>query len=328
MLRSTPPQPDAMRTLNAVTPSLWNDLDVSAETDAPIGALTWYRAGGRAELLVQPNSIDALQQLCVRCHESGVEVRVLGSGANLLVTESGVDGVVVRLTHQAFCRAHWQGAPSGETIRVGAGAQLMPLTAESARHGLEGLSALAGIPATIGGAIRMNAGGAFGDTARIVHSIEHLSVAGERTTIAAVDLAFGYRHCALPDGIVVAANLALTPGDPETIREHLKEVSAYKKNTQPMRDNSAGCMFKNPVNPATGVRESAGKLIDLAGLKGMALASAYVSPVHGNFIALKAGGCADDIVALATAVQLRVLEHSGIRLEREVIVWSKKGDVL
>ncbi|MSR69860.1 MAG: UDP-N-acetylmuramate dehydrogenase [Phycisphaerales bacterium] len=316
-----------MRTMTAATPSLWNDLDLSAEMNAPLGALTWYRSGGRAEVLVHPNTVDALQSLCQRCHEMGIAMRVLGLGANLLVTESGVDGVVVRLSAPAFCGANWLIRADGETIRVGGGAQLMPLTAESARHGFEGLSALAGIPASIGGAIRMNAGGAFGDTAAIVHSIEHLSLAGERTTIAAAALDFGYRHCALPAGIVIAANLALTQGDPEKIRKHLKEVSAYKKNTQPMRDNSAGCMFKNPLDPTTGRRESAGKLIDLAGMKGIALGSAYVSPVHGNFIALKNGGCADDVLALATAVQLRVLEHSGIRLEREVIVWSKKGDV-
>ncbi len=316
-----------MRTMTAATTTLWNDLDLSAELNAPLGALTWYRAGGRAEVLVQPNTVDALATLCCRCHEMAIEVRVLGLGANLLVTDSGVDGVVVQLNQPAFCGVNWQPSTVAQTIRVGAGAQLMALTAESARHGLQGLTSLAGIPATIGGAVRMNAGGTFGETAQVVHSIDHISLRGERTTLTAVELAFGYRHCALPEGIITAANLTLTAGDPVKIREHLKEVSAYKKNSQPMRDNSAGCMFKNPIDPATGRRESAGKLIDLAGMKGTALRTAYVSPVHGNFIALTPHGRADDVLALATAVQLRVLEHSGIRLEREVIVWSTKGEL-
>lgn len=317
-----------MRAIAPPLPSLWNDLELSVELNAPLGALTWYRSGGCAEVLARPRTVDALATLLSRCHEMGTEVRVLGTGANLLVCDAGIDGIVVQLNEPAFCTAQWHDAHSSSGLtRLGAGAQLMPLTAESAREGLTGLSALAGIPASIGGAIRMNAGGAFGEIGTLVHSIEFVSSRGELSTIPACDLNFGYRHCTLPEGIVTAAHLALTPGDPVQIRAHLKEVSAYKKNTQPMRDNSAGCMFKNPVDPTTGARVSAGRLVDLAGLKGFALGSAYVSPVHGNFIALKDGGSADDVVALAHAVQQRVLEHSGIRLEREVVVWSIAHDV-
>ena len=308
--------------------NLWNDLDVEATLDAPIGALTWYKSGGHAEVLISPRSVEALQTLCQRFHESDIPMRVLGSGANLLVADDGVDGAVVRLNHSIFQEAHWHELDHGHPTRIGAGTDLMALVQESARRGLSGLSQLAGIPATIGGAIRMNAGGSYGDTAQSVHSIELLTTNGELRRMDAAKLDFGYRHCALPDGIVIAAHFNLRADDAVQIRAHVKEVFEYKKRTQPMADRSAGCMFKNPIDPSTGKRESAGRLIDLAGMKGKSVGGAFVSERHGNFIGLLAGGRANDVLALAFDVQQRVLDHSGIQLEREVVIWSQRGDVL
>lgn len=316
-----------MSTLTTVKENLWSDLDVEATVDAPIGLLTWYKAGGHAEVLISPRNTEALQSLCRRCHANEIPVRVLGSGANLLIADDGVDGVVVRLNHPAFQDANWNESSDGRPTRICAGADLMGLVQESARRGLAGLSQLAGIPATIGGAIRMNAGGAYGDMAQSIHSIELLTMTGEFRTISAAELDFGYRHCALPDGIILAAQCNLCIGDRAKIRAHVKEVFEYKSRTQPMADRSAGCMFKNPIDPVTGKRESAGRLIDLAGMKGKTVGGAFVSERHGNFVGLRAGGSANDVLTLAFHVQQRVLDHSGIRLEREVVFWSQRGAV-
>ncbi|MEY4786491.1 MAG: UDP-N-acetylenolpyruvoylglucosamine reductase MurB, partial [Planctomycetota bacterium] len=256
-----------MSTLITVKETLWSDLDVEATLDAPIGPLTWYETGGRAEALISPKSVKALQLLCQRCDESGIPLRVLGSGANLLVADEGVDGVVIRLNQPAFQETLWNDLDNGNPTRIGAGVDLMGFVQESARRGLSGLSQLAGIPATIGGAVRMNAGGSYGDTAQSIHSIELMTMSGRLCTLTAADLDFGYRHCALPAGIVIAAHCNLRSTDPVALRAHVKEVFEYKKRTQPMGDRSAGCMFKNPIDPSTGKRESAGKLIDLAGIK-------------------------------------------------------------
>jgi len=314
-----------MSTLITVKETLWSDLDVEATLDAPIGPLTWYETGGRAEALISPKSVKALQLLCQRCDESGIPVRVLGSGANLLVADEGVDGVVIRFNQPAFQETLWNDLDNGNPTRIGAGVDLMGIVQESARRGLSGLSQLAGIPATIGGAVRMNAGGSYGDTAQSIHSIELMTMSGKLCTLTAADLNFGYRHCALPAGIVIAANCNLCSTDPVALRAHVKEVFEYKKRTQPMGDRSAGCMFKNPVDPSTGKRESAGKLIDLAGMKGKSCGGAFVSEKHGNFIGLRDGGSANDVLALAFDVQQQVFDHSGIQLEREVVVWSQGG---
>lgn len=314
-----------MSTLITIKEKLWSDLDVEATLDAPIGRMTWYETGGSAEVLISPKSSNALQLLCKRCYESEIPVRVLGSGANLLVADDGIDGVVIRLNQPAFQETRWNDSQSDTPTRIGAGADLMGLVTESARRGFSGLSQLAGIPASIGGAIRMNAGGTYGDTAQSIHSIEILTMSGEFRTIAATELNFGYRQCALPSGIIIAAHCNLCASDPIALRAHVKEVFEYKKRTQPMSDRSAGCMFKNPIDPSTGKRESAGKLIDLAGLKGKTSGGAFVSDKHGNFIGLHASGCANDVLALAIDVQQQVFEHSGIQLEREVVIWSQRG---
>lgn len=134
-----------MSTLITVKETLWSDLDVEATLDAPIGPLTWYETGGRAEALISPKSTESLQTLCKRCHESAIPLRVLGSGANLLVADEGVDGVVIRLNQPAFQETLWNDLDNGNPTRIGAGVDLMGIVQESARRGLSGLSQLAGI---------------------------------------------------------------------------------------------------------------------------------------------------------------------------------------
>lgn len=314
-------------TATACTPSLLGDLDIEVRYNEPLGVRTWFRAGGCAEVLASPRTEGALRELVVRCHQQGIPVRVLGEGANLLVADEGVDGVVIRLDKAQFTKVDFEAGHAGNPVRAGGGASLMGMVQEAARLGLDGLAQMSGIPASIGGATRMNAGGKFGDFASAVHSVEVLALDGTVHLTAASDIHFGYRHSELPDGIVVAANLILTPGDPVAIRQKVKEFMAYKKHSQPMADKSAGCMFRNPVDPATGQRVSAGKLIEEAGMKGRTHGSAFVSHVHGNFLSLSAGGSTNDVLQLVREVQLRVREHSGIELEREVVVWSKKGEM-
>lgn len=312
--------------------TIWSGIDAEIRCNDPIGAATWFAAGGCADVLMVPRSIAALCEISRRCAHASVPLRVLGQGANLLVLEEGVDGVVVDLSTPAFECADWdatdggsQGDHPAETVRVGAGADLFRLVQDSKRLGRRGLAQMAGIPATMGGAVRMNAGGAFGDIAQSLQRIDVVMHGGELRSIDAADLRLGYRHCELPAGcVVVAAYLRLPHDDPKKIEAEVHEIFEYKKRTQPMGAKSAGCMFRNPTNPATGQRESAGKLIDQAGLKGLRVGSAFVSECHGNFLATEKGGRARDVLELSRQVQQRVLAHSGWRLEREVVVWSRQ----
>jgi UDP-N-acetylmuramate dehydrogenase len=313
-----------MSVMSSSRHTLFADLDVSVEIDAPIGAMTWFGVGGRADFLVRPRSVEALSTLARRCAHSSVPLRTLGSGANLLVADEGVDGVVVRLDEPCFTGVDYNATGPVEAVRAHAGADLMKLVVDSAKRGLDGLWHLGGIPASVGGAVRMNAGGAFGDIAQSVHSVCAMSRHGELSVHPAAELGFDYRRSLLPpDSIVIWAALALTPSDPERIRVQLRDVFAYKKRTQPMSDHSAGCMFRNPTDPSTAQRISAGKLIDEAGLKGTAEGGAFVSPRHGNFIGVHPGATASDVLRLVDRIRSQVHGRSGIRLEREVVVWSR-----
>jgi UDP-N-acetylmuramate dehydrogenase len=309
----------------ASNPNLLNGIDAEIHTNAPIGQSTWFKTGGCADVVARPRSSAALCDIARRCAETNTPLRILGSGANLLVLEEGVDGVVVDLSAPAFTGASWDDDHAEAIVRIGAGADLFRLVQESKRLGRSGLAQMAGIPATLGGAVRMNAGGAFGDIAQSLVRIEVVTRGGEERSVEAADLRLGYRHCELPEGcIVVAAHLRLPHGDPLTIEREVHEIFEYKKRTQPMGAKSAGCMFRNPTDRATSRRESAGKLIDQAGLKGLRVGSAFVSECHGNFLAVERGGRARDVLELSRQVQQRVLAHSGWRLEREVVVWSRQ----
>ena len=298
-----------------IDPSLLDGIDAAFEPQVPLGPLTWYGVGGVADLLVRPRDIDELSQVARRCHEAGVELFTLGSGANLLVTDDGVRGVVVRLDHEAFTSF----APNRHRVKAGAGADLAKLILETAKDGLAGLEVLAGIPASIGGAVRMNCGGKYGQIGPTIESLTTMTVTGELQTLGRDQIEFTYRQSNLADQIVLDATFSLEPADPVALRERVKEIFAWKKSTQPLAEHSAGCAFKNPVSQSD---KGAGQLIDEADLKGFAVGGAQVSTRHANFLVVHSGGSANDVIRLIRAVKKRVAEHSGITLTEEVVIWG------
>ncbi len=300
----------------------FDDLDVHVQFDVNIGSKTYYAIGGKADVFVNPQSVEALTRISQRCANSNIPLRVLGKGANLLVDDSGVDGVVVKLDSDCFkaCTYHPEG--SSNMVHCMSGVDLSTLVLNTARNGLGGFQAMAGIPASIGGAIRMNAGGAYGSISDTLASITSLTPTGEIVAHQASELIFEYRESTLPDPIILSATFQLVPDDPIKIRKRVKEIFAWKKNRQPLADTSAGCAFKNPMNEE-GERISAGKLIDEAGLKGFSIGGATISLQHANFITTTKSGTANDVLTLMSEIQQRVLDYSGIELQKEVVVWSR-----
>lgn len=284
---------------------------------------TWFRVGGRADALARPVTVEQVRDLLVMfAHQPA---RVLGDGANLLVDDEGVDGVVIDM--RSMNAVEWPADDSPAIVRAQSGANLPKLITEAVRRGLAGVETLAGIPATIGGAVVMNAGGAFGQISDVVERVHAVTRAGELVTIPRPEINFSYRHSGLNHLVIVGADLRLnrvTGEEQAALRERLKEVMAYKKNSQPMAENSAGCYWKNPADPSDpGRRLSAGKIIDECGLKGVSYGGATISPVHANFVVTQPGCKARDIVALMESIRRRVKERTGIELQPEVVYWRR-----
>ncbi len=297
---------------------------VQIETDAPIP--TWFGVGGTADRLARPTSAEELRQ----CIELDPDLRVLGDGANLLVDDAGVGELVVDLSQGSFREV----AIHDETgfVVAGSGVRLPQLINECVRRGLGGLETLAGIPASVGGAVVMNAGGAFGEIRESVLRVHAMDRAGREHAIDRSHIDFGYRRSRLNHLILTSVEFTLRPGDAETLRKRLRECMEYKKSTQPLKDDSAGCVFKNPTLErdiegvgGAGQRVSAGMVIDRAGLKGCRVGGAEVSAQHGNFIVTGEGSTARDVIELIALVQERVLATFGVMLEREVVVWERSA---
>lgn len=310
--------------LSSSASTLFADLDVEVQPDAPIGAMTWYGIGGRADLLVKPRTVEALTTLLRRRARTPMMLRVLGQGANLLVADEGVGGIVISLDTPAFREVTYNTSGDVHTMRAMAGADLAKTLMDTTRRGLEGLSHMAGIPASIGGALHMNAGGRFGSIGDVVETVTCITRAGELVTYPVAELEFEYRQTNIPDPIIVATTIRVQPTDPIALRNRVKEIFVFKKSTQPMAEHSAGCTFKNPLDPESGERLPAGRLIDEAGLKGHSIGGATVSTHHANFIVTDASATADDAMRLLEEVRRRVFDHCGIQLEQEVVIWRRQ----
>ena len=296
---------------------LLTDLNTRHEFDVPLGPLTWYGLGGRARILAHPADIDELAALVRHCHEHDIRTFVLGRGANLLVADEGVDGVVIRLDQPQFCGLEIE----GRRVVAGAGFDLRKLVLKTADEGLGGFEGLAGIPATVGGAVRMNAGGSFGEIGQSVVRVKVMDHAGKVYWKDRSDLVFTYRSTNITDPYILQVEFELAPADSHRLKQRIKEVFRYKKASQPLADHSPGCAFKNPRPAPPQTSQSAGSLIDQAGLKGYREGGAHVSDRHANFIIADPGASAADVRAVLEHVEAVVRDRFGVTLEREVVLW-------
>lgn len=282
---------------------------LKVRTEVPLGRLTTFKIGGPAAVLVTPESVEALAEVQRRVRDAEVASFVLGNGSNLLVSDAGFDGVVIRVGS-----ALGGIEPVGtDRLRVGAGTMWSRVLRRVMNEGWTGLEYGAGIPGTMGGAVATNAGTRGGQTADALVEVELVDRDGEARCVGARELAFRYRGCDLPDGAVVTSCLvAVAREDPAKVTETIRRYQAERRRDQPEREPSAGCIFKNPPG------ESAGRLIDQAGLKGLTVGGALVSPVHGNFLINRGGATASDVLELVERIRERIRAERGIELELEV----------
>jgi UDP-N-acetylmuramate dehydrogenase len=274
---------------------------------APLAKTSWFRVGGPAEVLFRPADLDDLAAF-LGAKPAGVPVTVIGVGSNLLVRDGGVDGVVVRLG-RGFAGI----AVEQAVLRAGAAAPDLKVSLAAMAAGLAGLEFLSGVPGTIGGAVRMNAG-AFGrEMADAVVEATVLDPRGNPHRLSRDELGFGYRRSALPeDWIVTEARLQGAPGDTRRIAERIAEIRGAREAAQPTRARTGGSTFTNPPGAA------AWELIDRAGCRGLRRGGAVVSEKHCNFLVNTGGASAADIEALGEEVRRRVFETAGVRLEWEI----------
>jgi len=275
--------------------------------DVPLARYTWFRVGGPAEVLFEPADADDLAAF-LAARPAGVPVTVLGVGSNLLIRDGGVPGIVVRLGRTfAAC------AVEGTTLRVGAGATCPNVSKAARDAALAGLEFLSGVPGSLGGAARMNAGAYGSEIAAVFVSAVALDARGGRHALGGEAMHFAYRHSALAeDWIVVEATLAGRPDDAAAIAARMDDIQARREATQPIRTRTGGSTFTNPP----GAR--AWELIDRAGCRGLRRGGAVVSEKHCNFLVNTGGASAADLEGLGEEVRRRVLDATGQRLEWEI----------
>jgi UDP-N-acetylmuramate dehydrogenase len=278
-------------------------------TRFPLAPLTTFRIGGPAALFLEPESEADLVAAREAVRGSDVPFVVLGKGSNVLVADDGFRGLVLRLG-----RGYRWAAREGDRLSAGGSMPLPALAGVALSHGLRGLEFGVAIPATLGGAVWMNAGAHGGELAQVLESVDLFSLGeGIPRRLAAADAGFAYRRSALPgDGVVVAATVSLRPGDRGRIRGLMDEAREWRRRTQPLAEPNCGSVFKNP--PA----DRAARLIEEAGAKGMRVGGATVSSKHANFVVASEGARAADVVSLIATVQDLVAARTGVLLEPEV----------
>jgi UDP-N-acetylmuramate--alanine ligase len=284
----------------------------------PLGRKTTLGVGGVARFYAEPATIEDLGVLLHEARVLEVPVFFLGRGSNLIAVDGAISCLVIRLQHKTF--RDFQEVDE-QRIRVGAGLRLRDLCGRAMKGGLGGFEFLEGIPGTVGGALRMNAGAMGGWMFEVVEQVRFMTLGGELRELPKEQLNYGYRHCReLEEGCAIDAILrAPSRTESEKIREQIQTYQNHRYETQP-KDPSAGCIFKNPAG------ESAGRIIDELGLKGMAVGAAEVSRMHGNFIINKGGASSQDVLDLIRRIRGEVWRQRGLLLEPEVLLLGRKWD--
>ncbi len=296
--------PDITPDLRTAMPELRGRL-LANESLAP---LTWFRVGGPAQVLFTPADANDLAYFLKRL-PSELSVYVIGVGSNLIVRDGGVPGVVIRLTPRGFGEVE----ADGDIVSAGTAALDKRVAEVAASANLSGLEFLFGIPGTIGGALRMNAGANGGETKDILIEAIAIDRLGETHVFNNADMQFTYRASGTdPSLIFIGARFRGTPSSPETIRARMAEVQAHRETAQPIREKTGGSTFKNPPG------HSAWKLVDAAGCRGLRIGGAQVSEMHCNFLINTGDATADDIETLGETVRARVKATAGIELQWEI----------
>jgi UDP-N-acetylmuramate dehydrogenase len=298
------PFPDIVPDLEKRLPKLRGRLT----PNAPMADLTWLRVGGPAQVLFNPADEDDLAYVLGNLPE-GLPVTVVGVGSNLLVRDGGVEGVVIRLGGRAFGEVRPLDAGR---IEAGAAALDTRLAKSAAEAGIGGLAFFAGIPGSVGGALRMNAGAHGGETRDVLVYANAVTLDGDMVTFSNAEMGFTYR-ASLPDDVVFTTALFQgTPSSPEAELAAISHIQKTREETQPIKSRTGGSTFKNPPGG------SAWRVIDAAGLRGFRVGGAHMSEMHANFVINDAEATAYDVELLGETVRRRVFEHSGVRLDWEI----------
>lgn len=296
--------PDITPKLRRQMPGLRGRL----EANAAMASLSWFRTGGPAQALFEPADESDLAYFLTYL-DPEIPVLVLGAGSNILVRDGGVEGVVIRLA-----KGFQEISIEGLFLRAGAGVPDVKLASAAAKAGIAGLSFYRGIPGSIGGALRMNAGAYGSETKNVLVSCRGVDRRGEILEFSNADMGFSYRHCGVAEDVIFTrAIFAGAAGDAQAILAEMADITRARSETQPVNTRTGGSTFKNPPG------QKAWELIDKAGCRGLAIGDAQVSELHCNFLINRGNASAADIETLGETVRARVAEISGITLEWEIL---------
>lgn len=277
--------------------------------NAPLADITWFRVGGPAQVLFTPADEADLAYFLKRLPDN-VPINIIGLGSNLLVRDGGVPGIVVRLG-RGFGEIKVE---ANATLRVGTAVPDVKVARAAAEAGIAGLSFYRGIPGSIGGALRMNAGAHGRETKDVLTSARAVDLDGNVHVFSNAEMGFTYRHCGVMDGwIFTEVTFKGAPGDPNEILKEMEEVAEYREKNQPIKERTGGSTFKNPPG------NSAWKLIDEAGCRGFRVGGAKVSEMHCNFLINDAKATGAEVEQLGETVRARVKAKSGVTLNWEII---------
>jgi len=327
-----------------------DDWPCAAVRNADLGSRTTLRVGGTAPLLLEPGDPEELRKAVVWVREHGHELRILGGGANLIIADGEVPGPVIATDRirRAFRyvpfemrmdlgtskeeeeadpfvevqpRQHFPESEPAPRLVAWAGASMPGLVGMAKRLGWSGLEGLAGVPGSIGGGVAMNAGGSWGDLWDVIERVRVVDESGEFRDLMRAECQPSYRNGNLGGAVVAGVVLEFEQSHPKVVDEEVRRYLLHKRQVQPVTEQSAGCVFKNP-DPELSGGKSAGQLVDEAGLKGRRKGGAQVSEKHGNFVVNTGGATATEVLALIDEVRDEVASRSGVALEREVKFWG------
>ena len=291
--------------------SLLGDYADVVQAKASLAPYTIFKVGGPAEVFAQPKTIEQLSGIVRISVQNGIPFRILGVGGNVLIRDEGIKGVVLRLNAPVFSEVK----ANGNRLRVGCGAAIATLISAAAHHGLTGLEHLVGMPGTVGGALRHNAGGRSGEIGQFVRSVDVMDGKGNVVTRERDELRFAVGTSNLDDPVLLTAEFALTPEKPDVIVKRLRKAWIQRKASHPFSYQAAGRIFKNPPG------KSAADLIEKAGLIGTKVGGAQVNERDANFFVVEPGCATRDALRLIELVKAKVLERSKIDLELEISIW-------